>query len=688
MKVRQVRQSAVQANPFSRSSEDPPVCLLTKEAEEIHKHYCKCPKYKSTTCTADNVTYFLDWYPGDKNVKWISGRNSIQHIIDYFKNVAKPGKKTQLRVDSDELHEFLDVYISKRKFTFEHSTKKRDELLAEKADLSTRIRIKALEESVKIGNMKGGYQTEEEELAARHGSKSAALIVHLQRIQEANERTIVFSYWHDTLSLVHKSLRKCDLRVSFCDGSDIAMSQAISDFTSGETTILLLSAQAKASGANLQCATIVALLDPSGASAEHGAALEKQAIGRAVRMGQQNSVRVFRYCVRGTIEEKLYADISMAAAKLDQRSSDSSYMCEDAHKAIDVNVTKPKFDEDEVCIGESITDKERIARNIAVAKAKNEIIVIDDSDEEVEEEHKVHCGTDVAMKEQVSPALVVVKSEVCTMIKTGKRDNADVGDGNKLPDCPAKRARLLPATDESPKVAEDGTTFLHAPPGKLGFTVRMHPELGGASIVSINELCAVKEQIEVGDRLVSVDGREITRIADFSLNNNKVRKFKIIRTKSDSDTVPPVGPGPLPIDQNVGESQPQQQEKIDEPPSSLLPPGWVVLKSKGRSLYLNRTSGESSWDALPVRVVSPETETVAAALDEPTTDGLKDLLAECALDEYLGKFVSAGVSSLLSLVGKAGDTAFMEKLVDNVGLSASQAIRLQILIASKSATKC
>ena len=91
---------------------------------------------------------------------------------------------------------------------------------------------------------------------------------------------------------------------------------------------------------------------------------------------------------------------------------------------------------------------------------------------------------------------------------------------------------------------------------------------------------------------------------------------------------------------------------------------------------------EERWDAIP-GVVSPETETTATALEEATTDGLKDLLAKCALEEFLPKFVSAGVSSHLSLVGKAGDAAFMEKLVENVGLSASQAIRFQILVSSK-----
>lgn len=83
------------------------------------------------------------------------------------------------------------------------------------------------------------------------------------------------------------------------------------------------------------------------------------------------------------------------------------------------------------------------------------------------------------------------------------------------------------------------------------------------------------------------------------------------------------------------------------------------------------------------RVVSPLEETTVATLEEPVTDGLKDLVAECQLERYLPKFVSAGVSSVLSLTGKAGDTTFMGELVEKVGLTASEAISFQILIAAK-----
>jgi len=78
------------------------------------------------------------------------------------------------------------------------------------------------------------------------------------------------------------------------------MAKSIVSFTSGDVPILLLSASVKASGANLQQASNVILLDPAGSSAEHGATLEQQAIGRAVRMGQEKAVRVVRFCVRGT----------------------------------------------------------------------------------------------------------------------------------------------------------------------------------------------------------------------------------------------------------------------------------------------------------------------------------------------------------------------------------------------------
>ena len=63
-------------------------------------------------------------------------------------------------------------------------------------------------------------------------------------------------------------------------------------------------------------------------------------------------------------------------------------------------------------------------------------------------------------------------------------------------------------------------------------------------------------------------------------------------------------------------------------------------------------------------------------------DGLKELLSTCELGQYLDKFREAGISSAEELKSKLKDVSFMEKLVDCVGMKASEAIRLQIKASS------
>jgi len=78
-----------------------------------------------------------------------------------------------------------------------------------------------------------------------------------------------------------------------------------------------------------------------------------------------------------------------------------------------------------------------------------------------------------------------------------------------------------------------------------------------------------------------------------------------------------------------------------------------------------------------------EVSPAAQSLKVPTLDdGLKELLSICELEQYLGKFKEAGISSADELKSKLKDVSFMEKLVDNTGLKASEAIRLQIRASS------
>ena len=412
MKVRQVRASPVIQNPFANQSEltvESPKELEAKAIRDYYKH---------------NVVYFETL--GSAHVARTVIQNDVERIVKYFQTEMKEHKMMPW---GEGEREAIEIFITAKEASITRNTNLIESLNKEKKDLKSRI--KALEATVSVGRTK--VKSEVDDLAARHGSKSARLIRYLQDMEE-NEQTIVFSYWHDTLSLVHRSLKRCGLKVSFCDGNSHSMAKALSDFTTGVSSVLLLSAHAKASGANLQCATNVVLLDPSGSSAEHGAALEQQAIGRAVRMGQEKSVKVVRFCVKDSIEEVLFERIDDAAIKLDQRSNDKNYTCENSQKSLGLveNETVEEDDPDDCHIGETVSDKERVSRLHATAVANNDIICIDDSDDEADTPHAT-LKSDTLPSDRCSQALPESSGVV-----SGKRVNMNI----EINTCPEKKPKI------------------------------------------------------------------------------------------------------------------------------------------------------------------------------------------------------------------------------------------------------
>lgn len=97
-------------------------------------------------------------------------------------------------------------------------------------------------------------------------------------------------------------------------------------------------------------------------------------------------------------------------------------------------------------------------------------------------------------------------------------------------------------TDEEkspPSVAEatEGQMLLlTVSPGKLGLTIRVDKTLGGCMITAIDPACKFKDRVEVGDRIVTIDGQTITKIADMQINNNKKRSFGVVKKTTDQVT--------------------------------------------------------------------------------------------------------------------------------------------------------
>mmetsp|Transcript_15669 Transcript_15669/g.25752 ORF Transcript_15669/g.25752 Transcript_15669/m.25752 type:complete len:694 (-) Transcript_15669:60-2141(-) len=79
---------------------------------------------------------------------------------------------------------------------------------------------------------------------------------------------------------------------------------------------------------------------------------------------------------------------------------------------------------------------------------------------------------------------------------------------------------------------EEATMLLIVSPGRLGLTLKIDKVLGGATITEIDAACTFKGQLEVGDRIVTIDGVKVTKVSDLQVNKDKIRKFGIAKTKT------------------------------------------------------------------------------------------------------------------------------------------------------------
>lgn len=136
------------------------------------------------------------------------------------------------------------------------------------------------------------------------GTKLANLIFY---IREHNVHTIIFSQWDDILHKIGKLLTGNDIPNIFCTGNTYQKDKAIREFsTNDKIKVIMLSTDSAASGTNLTKAKQILLLDPVYGTAQHKKNIEGQAIGRAHRLGQTDPVKVVRFIIKDTVEEKIY----------------------------------------------------------------------------------------------------------------------------------------------------------------------------------------------------------------------------------------------------------------------------------------------------------------------------------------------------------------------------------------------
>lgn len=133
--------------------------------------------------------------------------------------------------------------------------------------------------------------------------KLEALLELLRDALASGHRLLIFSQFTSMLGLVAAALRADGVAYHYLDGNTPSEERMrlVNTFNSGDKSAFLLSLKAGGTGLNLTGADMVIHLDPW-----WNPAVEDQATDRAYRIGQGNSVQVYKLIARNTIEERIY----------------------------------------------------------------------------------------------------------------------------------------------------------------------------------------------------------------------------------------------------------------------------------------------------------------------------------------------------------------------------------------------
>ncbi|WP_425447036.1 SNF2-related protein [Dethiothermospora halolimnae] len=119
----------------------------------------------------------------------------------------------------------------------------------------------------------------------------------------SNHKILLFSQFTSLLSIIKSNLDKKNISYNYLDGNTKVDTRLnlVNEFNKGDKNVFLISLKAGGTGLNLTSADTVIHFDPW-----WNPAVEAQASDRAHRIGQKNTVNVYKLITKDTIEEKIY----------------------------------------------------------------------------------------------------------------------------------------------------------------------------------------------------------------------------------------------------------------------------------------------------------------------------------------------------------------------------------------------
>ncbi|MFA5584047.1 MAG: DEAD/DEAH box helicase [Bacteriovoracaceae bacterium] len=135
-----------------------------------------------------------------------------------------------------------------------------------------------------------------------YSTKVDFLMENLEQLVSEGHKTLVFSQFTTYLDMIENKIREQGWKFARIDGSQALKkrSEQVELFQNGDAQIFLISLKAGGFGLNLTAASYIFLMDPW-----WNPAVERQAIDRAHRIGQENKLTVYRPIIKDSIEEKV-----------------------------------------------------------------------------------------------------------------------------------------------------------------------------------------------------------------------------------------------------------------------------------------------------------------------------------------------------------------------------------------------
>ncbi len=154
----------------------------------------------------------------------------------------------------------------------------------------TRLRQLCCDPSLCLENYEGG------------GAKEDVCIELIRSAKEGGHKVLLFSQFTSMLSILEKRLEREEIRYFTLKGSTSKENRTkmVNQFNRDDTDVFLISLKAGGTGLNLTAADVVIHYDPW-----WNLSAQNQATDRAYRIGQKNSVQVYKIIAKDTIEEKI-----------------------------------------------------------------------------------------------------------------------------------------------------------------------------------------------------------------------------------------------------------------------------------------------------------------------------------------------------------------------------------------------